>query len=117
MRLTTLVHSGVADAFMSAALRRLEVLVFRDVVPLTRGSSLIEAFDQVPMTTLLRTMRGLDLFSENSIGHYYSIALRNKLSAILEPLVSKPARVRAKRKPRTGPAKRRPAEQLARMAA
>jgi hypothetical protein len=59
-------------------------------------------------------MRSLDLFSEQSIGHYFSIAIRNKLWAILEPSVSKPA---IKRKPRTAPPKRRPANQPASMAA
>jgi hypothetical protein len=46
-------------------------------------------------------MRGLDLFSEKSMAHYLSIALRNKLAAILEPagaVVSKPA---VKRRQRT----------------
>jgi hypothetical protein len=75
------------------------------------------SFDKIPLTAILQTMRGLDLFSEKSIGHYYSIAIRNKLWAILEPSVSKPAPVRAKRKPRNGPAKRRPADQRVRMAA
>jgi hypothetical protein len=59
-------------------------------------------------------MRGLDLFSEKSIGHHYSIAIRNKLAKILSPAVSKPAPVRAKRK--TVP-KRRPAAQPARQRA
>jgi hypothetical protein len=59
-------------------------------------------------------MRGLDLFSENSIGHYFGIALRNKLAAILEPLISKPAPVRAKP---IAPSKRRAADQLARQLA
>jgi hypothetical protein len=62
-----------------------------------RGLALIEAFDRIPLVSILQTMRGLDLFSEQSIGRYYSIAIRNKLWAILEPSVSKPAP--AKRKP------------------
>jgi hypothetical protein len=82
-----------------------------------KGLAWIEAFDSVPLVAILQTMRGLDLFSEQSLGHYYAIAIRNKLAAILEPEVSKPAPVRAKRKPRTARPKRRPADQLARMAA
>jgi hypothetical protein len=31
-----------------------------------RGVALIEAFDKIPLVEILRTMRGLDLFSENS---------------------------------------------------
>jgi hypothetical protein len=50
-----------------------------------KGLAWIEAFDQIPLRAILQTMRGLDLFSEKSIGHYFSIALRNKLAAILEP--------------------------------
>jgi hypothetical protein len=61
----------------------------------------------------LRIMRSLDLFGEKSIGHYFSIALRNKLAAILDPLVSKPAPVRPKPKRRPPPTKRRPANQRA----
>jgi hypothetical protein len=79
-----------------------------------KGLAWIEAFDRIPLTAILQTMRGLDLFSEKSIGHYYSIAIRNKLWAILEPSVSKPA---IKRKPRTAPPKRRPINQPASMAA
>jgi hypothetical protein len=49
------------------------------------GLRWIEAFDKIPLMAILQTMRGLDLFSERSLGCYYSIALRNKLAAILEP--------------------------------
>jgi hypothetical protein len=81
-----------------------------------KGLAWIEAFDGIPLVAILQTMRSLDLFSEQSIGRYYSIAIRNKLWAILEPSVSKPAP--AKRKPaRTGASKRRPANQPASMAA
>jgi hypothetical protein len=79
------------------------------------GVALIEAFDSVSLIGLLQTMRGLDLFKESSLGHYYSIALRNKISAILDPLVPKPAPpVKVKGKRPTKPAKRRPAAQPAR---
>jgi hypothetical protein len=76
------------------------------------GLTWIETFDRIHLTEILQTMRGLDLFTENSIGNYFVIVLRNKLAAILEPLVSKPAPMRAKRT--TAIAKRRPTDQPAR---
>jgi hypothetical protein len=63
-------------------------------------------------------MRSLDLFSEQSIGRYLSIALKNKLFRILGPTVAaEPAKPpKAKAKPKLP--KRRPANQpAARMAA
>jgi hypothetical protein len=78
------------------------------------GLAWIEAFDQLKLTEILQTMRSLDLFSEQSIGRYFSIALKNKLFKILGPTVAaepaKPARVKAG----TKLPKRRPAEQPAR---
>ncbi len=60
-------------------------------------------------------MRGLDLFSEESIGRYYAIAIRNKVAQILGPAVlPKPA---AKAKPKPKAIKRRAREPAARMAA
>ena len=81
-----------------------------------RGLALIEAFDAIPLVAILRTMRSLDLFSEQSIGHYFSIAIRNKLFNILGPdVLPKPAKP-AKAKPK--PPARRAADQRAkRMAA
>jgi hypothetical protein len=65
-----------------------------------RGLQLIEAFDQIPLVSLLESMRGLDLFSEKSIGHYYGIALRNKLAKILKPsALTKPIKVKPVPKP------------------
>ena len=78
-----------------------------------RGLQLIEAFDRIPLVAILQTMRGLDLFSEKSIGHYFPIAIRNKVWAILEPSVSKPAPVRAKRIKRRPSPTRWPADQRA----
>jgi hypothetical protein len=82
-----------------------------------RGLELIEAFDRIPLLATLETMRSLDLFSENSIGHYLGLSLRNKLAAIL-----KPADVVEVRKPRAAVKKsrrpKRPGDQPApRMAA
>jgi hypothetical protein len=66
----------------------------------SRGLELIEAFDKIPLVSLLETMRSLDLFSEKSIGHYYGIALRNKLAKILKPsALPKPVKVKAVPKP------------------
>jgi hypothetical protein len=82
-----------------------------------RGLELIEAFDRINLVAILETMRSLDFFSENSIGHYLGLSLRNKLAAILKPAdvveVCKPrAVVKKSRRPQ------RPADQPAqRMAA
>ena len=83
------------------------------------GLKWIESFDKIPLSAILQTMRSLDLFSEQSIGHYFSIALRNKLWGIFGPDVAKPAPVRAaKGVKRKGQPKRRSAGQPAvRMAA
>jgi hypothetical protein len=78
------------------------------------GLAWIEAFDQVKLTTLLADMRDLDLFSEQSIGHYFSIALRNKLWAIFGPDVAKPAPVRAAKGVKRKAQPKRPADQPAR---
>jgi hypothetical protein len=65
------------------------------------GLKWIETFDGIPLKAILQTMRSLDLFSEQSIGHYFSIALRNKLLNIFGPAVlpkpAKPAKVKARR--------------------
>jgi hypothetical protein len=63
------------------------------------GLRWLEAFDRIPLMSILQTMRELDLFSDDSLGHYFSIAIRNKVSAILEPVgreASKPVRVEPK---------------------
>jgi hypothetical protein len=67
-----------------------------------RGLQLIEAFDRIPLVSILETMRSLDVFGANSLGHYYSIAIRNKLAAIMQPTdrpASKPVRVKRQPKP------------------
>src|ERR1035437_2456799 len=66
-----------------------------------RGLQVIEAFDKIPLLAILETMRSLDLFSEASIGSYYSVAIRNKLRAILQPAVLPAARpIKVKREPK-----------------
>ncbi|SHJ97272.1 hypothetical protein SAMN05444159_2053 [Bradyrhizobium lablabi] len=81
----------------------------------TKGLAWIEAFDKIPLTAIMRTMRGLDLFSEKTLWHYYAIALRNKLAAILEPTDAIGRKCRAAVK---SGRPRRPADQRAqRMAA
>ena len=70
-----------------------------------RGLAWIEAFDRVPLTSILQTMRGLDLFSEQSLAHYLSLVLRNKLTAILNPAeaqVGNPRRAAVKKRNRLG---------------
>jgi hypothetical protein len=66
----------------------------------TKGIAWLEAFDKIPLRSILETMRGLDLFGENALGHYYQIALRNKLAQILNAAEApKPAKQKAERKP------------------
>jgi hypothetical protein len=78
----------------------------------------MKAWDQLKLTEILQTMRSLGLFSEQSLAHYLSLVLRNKLAALLAPSMSKPVPVvQAKRKPRAMPPKRRSAGQPPRMAA
>jgi hypothetical protein len=48
----------------------------------------IEAFDQIPLTQILQTMRSLDLFREESLGSYLGIALQNKLAHIFAPAIT-----------------------------
>jgi hypothetical protein len=46
---------------------------------------LIAAFDQIPLQEIVKTMRGLDLFKESSIGRYLSMIVENKVRKILFP--------------------------------
>jgi hypothetical protein len=66
-----------------------------------RGLQLIEAFDKIPLVSILETMRGLDLFREESLSYYLSIVVRNKLAAILQAArpASKTVRVKSEPKP------------------
>ena len=60
-----------------------------------RGLAVIEAFYSVPLLAILETMVGLNVFSsESELYHWYSMSIRNKLRAILQPSgqVSKPAK-------------------------
>jgi hypothetical protein len=63
------------------------------------GLSLLDAFDQIKLTELLATMRGLHVFPEGSIGSYLSVSTRNKVLKILEPAKPKPAKARSEPKP------------------
>jgi hypothetical protein len=91
--------SGNEQALIGPVVRAVSICLTPELT--NRGLELIEAFDRISLLGVLETMRGLDLFSEKSIGHYYSIAIRNKLAAILEPVVPMPAPLQAKRKPPT----------------
>lgn len=52
------------------------------------GLKWIEAFDQIPLTAILETVR--DLFGEHDLLDHYCVALRRKIAAILEPVQTKP---------------------------
>jgi hypothetical protein len=54
------------------------------------GLALLDVLDQIKLTELLATMRGLDVFSERSIGSYLSVAIRNKILKILESAKPRP---------------------------
>jgi hypothetical protein len=81
------------------------------------GLKWIESFDKIPLRAILETMRSLDLFSETSLGHYLSIALRNKLFNILGPAAmpnpAKPVKAKARPKPPARRATDQPAERVA----
>jgi hypothetical protein len=79
----------------------------------SRGLAWIEAFDKIQLVTILETMRSLDLFSDNSIGHYYSIVIRNKVAAILAPAADETG-VRKRRAAVKSARPRRSADQPAR---
>jgi hypothetical protein len=57
-----------------------------------RGLALIEAFDRIPLTAILQTMRNLRIFGERSLSQYMAVSLRNKLYDIFEPAEAKPAK-------------------------
>lgn len=78
------------------------------------GLALLDAMDQIKLTELLATMRGLDAFSEKSIGFYLSVAVRNKVLRILEPSAAAGVRKRIAVKKTT---KRPSAQPTQRMAA
>jgi hypothetical protein len=64
------------------------------------GLEWIEAFDQIPLTAILETVRAL--FGEQDLWSHYCLALRRKIARILEPAKAKPgkpAKVKAKPKP------------------
>ena len=48
-----------------------------------RTAKWFAAFDDLPLTSLLDTMRGLDLFKEESLGKYLGMVLRNKLAKMI----------------------------------
>src|SRR5258708_17330481 len=50
-----------------------------------RGLAWIEAFDNVPLMALLRTMQDLELFRPSTIDHYFFLVLRNRLRKVFEP--------------------------------
>ena len=63
------------------------------------GLALLDAMDTIKLRELLETMRGLDLFDEKSLGTHMGIALRNRITKILEPVVPEPVKVKPPPKP------------------
>jgi len=50
------------------------------------------------LVAIVVTMRGLDLFKEESLAHYLSMILSNKLRKVMEVLSTPPKPRRARRK-------------------
>ncbi|MDE5457084.1 hypothetical protein GWE18_30505 [Bradyrhizobium sp. CSA112] len=73
-------EGAFAEPFVSAVYGVCSKQSFAD-----RGLDLIAAFDQIPLQEIIKTMRGLDLFKESSIGHYLSMIVENKVRKILSP--------------------------------
>ena len=70
-----------------------------------RGLAWIEAFDDVSLMALLQTMVDLDIFQPGTdIGHYFFMALRNRLRKVFEPpelpKVKPPRKVYTHKRPR-----------------
>jgi hypothetical protein len=53
------------------------------------GHRWVEAFDRIPLVSLMETLR--DLFGDKDVGQHLPTVIRNKLYAILEPAEAKPA--------------------------
>jgi hypothetical protein len=65
-----------------------------------KGIAWLEAFDRIPLLTLLQAMRSLDLFKESSLGPYLSTAITNKLWKHFGPdVAAAPVKVKAAPKP------------------
>lgn len=62
-----------------------------------RGLAWVEAFDQIPLLKILETMRSLGLFREESLAHYLSMIIHNRLLKILD--APKPIKVKPEPKP------------------
>lgn len=88
---TILESEGNADALVEPIVGAVEMAMRPQWTE--RGLAWIEAFDQIKLTEILQTMRGLDLFSEQSLPAYFSDVLHNKLLKILGPAkaAAKPA--------------------------
>jgi hypothetical protein len=50
-----------------------------------KGAEWLDAFDHLPLMTILEVMRELDLFLETSLGKYLGMILENKLRKHFEP--------------------------------
>jgi hypothetical protein len=60
-----------------------------------KGVAWIEAFDEMPLLQIVETMRGLEIFREESIGTYLAVSLESRLAKLLTdapaPEATKPA--------------------------
>ncbi|WP_439925308.1 hypothetical protein [Nitrobacter sp. JJSN] len=94
---TILESEGNHDALMEPIVSAVGLAMRREWTGL--GLAWIEAFDQIKLTGILQTMRGLDLFSEQTLPLYLANVLRNKLFKIFA--TAKPAvKPLAKREPK-----------------
>ena len=74
-----------------------------------KGLAWIEAFDSLPLLQIVETMRGLNLFKEESLAHYLSMVLSNKLLKLFNPDAAKVPEVKRpyrRRLPGETPAKK-----------
>jgi hypothetical protein len=80
---------GNQDALVEPVISAVSsVMSFKPEWP-NRGGAWIEAFDKIPLVTLLRTLRGLKIFQPGGMGEsqHYLVSLRNQLWEIFEPPV------------------------------
>jgi hypothetical protein len=99
---TIIESEGNANALIEPVISAVSsVMVFHPDWP-SRGLAWIEAFDEVPLASVLQSMRDLELFRPDTIGHYLFMVLRNRLRKVFEP----PKQVKPPRKstPTNGPA-------------
>ena len=66
----------------------------------TTGIRWLEAFDRIPLLSILGTMRSLELFRESSLGEYLGVSIQNRLWKAFGPdELPKQAKVKLPKKP------------------